>query len=50
MKQVNFKGEKLSKMGFGTLRLPLDQTGKSPDYEKIEKMVDLAIRGGCQLF
>lgn len=50
MKQVNFKGEKLSKMGFGTLRLPLDQTGKSPDYEKIEKMVDLAIRGGVNYF
>lgn len=49
MRYSNFKEKKLSKMGFGTLRLPLNIEGTEPDYIAIEKMVDIAL-GGYKLF
>ncbi|MFR1343457.1 MAG: aldo/keto reductase [Anaerovoracaceae bacterium] len=50
MRYSNFKEKKLSKMGFGTLRLPLNIEGTEPDYIAIEKMVDIALGGGINYF
>lgn len=46
----DFKGLKLSALGFGTMRLPLLPDGKTVDSELTAKMIDTAIRGGVNYF
>ncbi len=45
----DFKGKKLSLLGFGTMRLPLRQDG-SVDIELTEQMTDLALQNGVNYF
>ena len=45
----DFQGEKLSMLGFGAMRLPLDAEGK-PDEPQVQRMVDAAIAGGVNYF
>jgi len=49
---TDFQGEKLSMLGFGTMRLPLIPGGKDSDIdqETVDKMVDLAIEKGINYF
>lgn len=44
-----FKGMKLSKLGFGTMRLPLNED-KSIDEEQVQKMIDMAMENGVNYF
>lgn len=44
-----FKDTKLSGLGFGTMRLPTDETGRI-DEQKTAEMVDLAIQSGVNYF
>ncbi|MBR5596073.1 MAG: aldo/keto reductase [Lachnospiraceae bacterium] len=44
-----FKEEKLSLLGFGTMRLPLNEEG-TIDEEQVEKMVNYAIEHGVNYF
>ena len=39
-------GEKVSRLGFGAMRLPLLEDGKTIDEAQTRKMVDLAIENG----
>ena len=45
----SFKGEKLSALGFGLMRLPTDASGNI-DQETFDRMVDLAIENGVNYF
>ncbi|MFR7991171.1 MAG: aldo/keto reductase [Anaerovoracaceae bacterium] len=49
MNYTNFKGKKLSKLGFGTLRLPEKRKGEL-DFGQIQQMVDCAMEGGVNYF
>lgn len=49
MEYTDFKGHKLSKLGFGTMRLPLKEDGNI-DRPQVEKMVSLAMAGGVNYF
>ena len=44
-----FKDKKLSLLGFGTMRLPLNEEGKINE-EKVEEMVDYALKNGVNYF
>ena len=47
----DFKGKKLSALGFGTMRLPLvDGDDKKIDEEKVAEMFDCAIKNGVNYF
>ena len=47
----NFQGEKISALGFGTMRLPLKGNRDSEvDEELAAKMFDMAIEGGVNYF
>ncbi len=46
----DFKGEKLSALGFGMMRLPLLPDGKSIDREQTARMIDYAIAHGVNYF
>ena len=48
----DFQGEKLSMLGFGTMRLPLIPGGKETDIdqEQVNEMVRLAFEGGVNYF
>ncbi|MBR0139957.1 MAG: aldo/keto reductase [Firmicutes bacterium] len=46
----DFKGLKLSKLGFGTMRLPLMEDGKTIDQAKTEEMVKYALDHGVNYF
>lgn len=48
----DFKGEKLSALGFGTMRLPIIEggTGADIDMAKLDEMVDYAIESGVNYF
>lgn len=46
----DFKGEKLSGLGFGAMRLPLMEDGKTVDAPLVEKMFDKAIASGVNYF
>lgn len=48
MQYSDFKEKKISKLGFGTMRLP--QKDGSIDFELTEKMIDTAIRAGINYF
>ena len=43
-------GEKVSRLGFGAMRLPLLEDGKTIDETQTRKMVDLAIENGVNYF
>ncbi len=45
-----FKDDKLSMLGFGCMRLPLLEDGKSIDEEQVFKMTDYAIENGVNYF
>ena len=42
MKYTEFKGMKISRLGFGTMRLPMDAEGKI-DYDAGQEMIDYAL-------
>ena len=52
MKYIDFQGEKLSLLGFGTMRLPLIPGGKGADIDQkqVDEMVDYAIAHGVNYF
>lgn len=45
-----FNGEKLSLLGFGCMRLPLLEDGKTIDQEQVEKMADYAMENGVNYY
>lgn len=45
----DFKGEKISMLGFGTMRLPLEKDG-SIDEAHTLRMVDYALKNGINYF
>jgi len=49
MKYTEFNESKASRLGFGTMRLPMDTEGKI-DYEAGKEMVDYAIANGITYF
>lgn len=49
MRYNTLKDAKLSSLGFGTMRLPMDENGNI-DYEKGDKMVSEALAGGITYF
>ncbi len=49
MRYNDFKGLKVSALGFGTMRLPMDASG-AIDYNEGEKMVAEAMNGGITYF
>lgn len=47
----DFQGEKISALGFGTMRLPLKSDSDSDvDEELAAKMFDMAVDGGVNYF
>lgn len=46
----DFCGERLSALGFGTMRLPLLEDGKTIDRDAVERMVEYAIDHGINYF
>ena len=46
---TNFQNKKISKLGFGTMRLPLNED-KTIDEKQVEEMVKLAIDNGINYF
>ena len=49
MKYNNFKGKKLSNLGFGLMRLPVDEHGNI-NVEQTKQMIDYAIKNGVNYF
>ena len=49
MKYTDFSDKKISRLGFGTMRLPMDAQGEI-DYEEGKKMVDYALEHGITYF
>ena len=49
MRYCEFQGKKLSALGFGAMRLPVDKTGKI-DEVQMEQMVDFAMANGVNYF
>ncbi len=49
MKYTESCGEKISKLGFGTMRLPLNEDG-SIDQDQVNKMTDYAMEHGVNYF
>ena len=45
MEYTEFKGKKISRLGFGTMRLPEDSEGKI-DYDAAKEMLDYALANG----
>lgn len=45
MKYNEFKGKKISRLGFGTMRLPMDENGNI-DYAQGQEMLDCALASG----
>lgn len=45
----DFKGDKVSVLGFGTMRLPMDENGNI-DYTEGERMTAAAMEGGVTYF
>ncbi len=50
MYYTDFKGLKLSKLGFGTMRLPLLPDGKTIDQQQVQAMTDYAMAHGINYF
>jgi len=50
MKYNEFHGLKLSALGFGCMRFPVLEDGKTIDEAQVEKMFDLAIKNGINYF
>ena len=46
----NFKGKKLSQLGFGCMRFASDSATGEIDQTKVNEMFDLAIREGVNYF
>ncbi len=49
MKYKDFKGKKISKLGFGAMRLPMNEDGLI-DYEAGQAMIDYALANGINYF
>ena len=49
MKYTQFKDSKISRLGFGTMRLPMHKDG-TIDYEAGKEMVDYALSHGITYF
>ena len=49
MRYNDFKGDKVSVLGFGTMRLPMDENGNI-DYTEGERMTAAAMEGGVTYF
>ena len=45
-----FKGMKLSRLGFGCMRFIMDKESGKVDQDKVNAMFDLAIKGGVNYF
>ena len=45
MNYTEFKDKKISRLGFGTMRLPMDDQGKI-DYAAGQEMIDYALANG----
>ncbi len=51
MKYTDYKGEKISRLGFGLMRLPvIDDDQSKIDYDKVEEMVLYAVENGVNYF
>lgn len=50
MLYTDFKGLKLSRLGFGTMRLPLLEDGRTIDREQVARMTRYAIEHGINYF
>lgn len=51
MQYFDFQGKKISKLGFGAMRMPtLDKEGTVLDEARVDEMVDKAIAGGINYF
>lgn len=50
MKYVDFRGKKLSLLGFGAMRLPTMGQDSEIDYAMTEKMIDRAMESGINYF
>lgn len=50
MKYVDFKGKKLSLLGFGAMRLPTVGKEDTIDFAEAERMIDRAIESGVNYF
>ena len=50
MKYIDFKGKKISSLGFGTMRLPTLEKDSEIDYAEAERMIDRAIEAGINYF
>ena len=46
MKYSKFQDIELSALGFGCMRFPLLEDGKTIDEDQVEKMFEIAIKGG----
>ena len=46
----NFKGKKISSLGFGCMRFPKIEGGEEVDVAKVEQIVDFAIKNGINYF
>ena len=50
MLYTTMAGERVSRLGFGAMRLPLLDDGKTIDEVQVQKMVDHAIASGVNYF
>jgi len=50
METTNFKGKTLSRLGFGGMRFPLLEDGKTIDEDRLAEMVDYAMAHGVNYF
>ena len=50
MKYSKFQDIELSALGFGCMRFPLLEDGKTIDEDQVEKMFEIAIKGGINYF
>ena len=49
MQYTDFKGKKISRLGFGSMRMPMDSQGNII-AEKVQEMVDYAMANGINYY